>query len=345
MFDATLLDSSPARTPVLTLRHWEAALFVAVVGSVAGYFVLPLLTVATPRGRIVESVLLGIGLMLYELMLFYVLADARRLGFSVGKWSAILLALNAVGFVTYLIYAAIKTGDWKRPALPLAYILEGTIVCVLLLVPLIHMEALPNLRWITTPVPPPPPPGPPAARTAHVRTIRRPAPPSTSTITVPPVIPTHIAMIRDEPPEPPAIGPGNWVPGGLDVPGGGGREGVPFSGWPGSNVPPPPLPQQRQKQQVRVHIGGKVEEAKLIYHPQPVYPPLAIISRTQGTVLLEAIISKDGKIQDLKVITGPPLLIKAAVDAVAQWRYQPTLLNGEPVEVVTEVQVKFILDE
>ncbi len=344
MFDATLLDSSPARTPVLTLRHWEAALLVAVLGWVAGYFVLPLLTVTTPKSRIVESVLLGVGLMFYELMIFYVLADARRLGFSVGTWSTILLALNVVGFVAYLIYAAIKTGDWKRAALPLAYILEGTIVCVLLLVPLVHMEALPNLRWITTPVPPPPPPGPPAARTAHVRTIRRPAPPSTSTITVPSVIPTHIAIIRDEPPEPPAIGPGNWVPGGLDLPGGRRRDGVLNSVLRDTSVPPPPPLPARQPATRRIHISV-IEQAKLLFHPDPEYPPLAKMARIQGTVRMEAVISKDGTIQDLKALSGHPLLVRAAMDAVARWRYQPTLLNGEPVEVVTEVEVKFILDE
>jgi len=327
----------------LTVRHWEAALLVAVVGSVAGYFVLPLLSVTTPKSRVVESVLLGLGLMFYELMLFYVLADARRLGLSAGKWSVILLALNVVGFVAYLIYAAIKTGEWKRAALPLAYILEGIIVCALLLVPLIHMEAFPNLRWITTPVPPPPPPGPPA-RTAHVRTTRRPAPPSTSTITVPPVIPTHIAIIRDEPPEPPAIGPGNWVVGGLNQPGGGGRDGVLNSILRDTNTPPPPPLPARQPATRRIRVSV-IEHAKLLFHPDPEYPTLAKMARIQGTVRMEAVISKDGTIQALKALSGHPLLVRAAMDAVARWRYQPTLLNGEPVEVVTEVEVKFILGE
>ncbi len=83
----------------------------------------------------------------------------------------------------------------------------------------------------------------------------------------------------------------------------------------------------------------------MIFHPQPEYPPLAKMARIQGTVRLEAIISKDGTIQDLKAVTGHPLLVKSAMDAVARWRYQPTLLNGEPVEVVTEVDVNFTLSE
>jgi periplasmic protein TonB len=108
-----------------------------------------------------------------------------------------------------------------------------------------------------------------------------------------------------------------------------------------SAPPPPPPPKPKVVQRIRV--GGQVELAKLIYKPEPEYPPLAKMARIQGTVRLEAIIAKDGTIQDLKVLSGHPLLVKAALDAVKRWRYQPTLLNGEPVEVVTEVDVNFTL--
>ncbi|PYV20551.1 MAG: energy transducer TonB, partial [Acidobacteria bacterium] len=94
-----------------------------------------------------------------------------------------------------------------------------------------------------------------------------------------------------------------------------------------------------------IRVGGQVESAKLIFKPQPEYPPLAKMARIQGTVRLEAIISKDGTIQDLKVIQGHPLLVKAALEAVQRWRYQPTLLNGDPVEVVTEIDVNYTLAE
>jgi protein TonB len=77
----------------------------------------------------------------------------------------------------------------------------------------------------------------------------------------------------------------------------------------------------------------------------PDYPPLARMARVQGTVRLEAVISTDGRIQDLRVLAGHPLLVNAALEAVARWRYQPTLLNGEPVEVVTEIHVNFALAE
>jgi protein TonB len=340
---STLLDSSPARTPVLSARHWAAAMFVGALGLVAGFVGLPLVSVPTPRALVAESLLLGVGLIFYELMLLYVLADARRLGLSVGKWSVILLVLNVVGFVAYLICAAIKTGDWKRAALPLAYILEGSVVCVLLLVPLIHTQALPNFRWTVMPTPPSPPPGRPPGHAPHVRAIRRAAAPAT--IIAPFKIPTHITFINDKPAAPPDVNPGvgPFVPGGI---GQGEPDEVLSSILNGNtSAPPPPVPERRSTPQQRVHVGGVVEEAKLIYHPKPVYPPLAVISRTQGTVVLQAIIGKDGTIQDLNVISGNPLLVNAAVDAVARWRYQPTLLNGEPVEVVTEIEVKFILGD
>jgi protein TonB len=93
----------------------------------------------------------------------------------------------------------------------------------------------------------------------------------------------------------------------------------------------------------RITIGGNVQQAKLIRQPKPVYPPLARQARIQGTVHLHAIIAKDGTIQQLEVVNGPPLLIQAAVDAVKQWRYKPTLLSDEPVEVETFIDVIFSL--
>ena len=95
----------------------------------------------------------------------------------------------------------------------------------------------------------------------------------------------------------------------------------------------------------RITIGGNVQQAKLVRQPNPVYPPLAKQARISGVVHLAAIISKDGTIQDLKVISGHPLLIPAALEAVKQWVYQPTLLNGEPVEVSTQIDVNFTLSQ
>jgi protein TonB len=88
-------------------------------------------------------------------------------------------------------------------------------------------------------------------------------------------------------------------------------------------------------------VGGNVQQANIIEQVRPVYPPLAKQARIQGVVVLEAVIGKDGTIQNLRVITGHPLLIQAAQNAVGQWRYKPTMLNNEPVEVVTTITVNF----
>jgi protein TonB len=84
-------------------------------------------------------------------------------------------------------------------------------------------------------------------------------------------------------------------------------------------------------------------EGNLIYRVQPSYPPLARSARIQGTVLLRAIISRTGTIENLQTISGHPMLVGAAIDAVRQWRYRPYILNGDPVEVETQVTVKFLL--
>jgi protein TonB len=106
-------------------------------------------------------------------------------------------------------------------------------------------------------------------------------------------------------------------------------------------APPPPKP----KQTGPLRVGGNVQAARIINRVQPVYPPLARQTRISGTVRLHAIIGKDGTIQQLEVMSGHPLLQQSALDAVRQWRYQPTLLNGDPVEVDTTIDVIFSLNQ
>jgi protein TonB len=84
-------------------------------------------------------------------------------------------------------------------------------------------------------------------------------------------------------------------------------------------------------------------EALLINRVQPAYPAIALATRTSGSVVLSAIIAKNGAIQSLTLVSGSPLLANAALTAVRQWRYKPTLLNGEPVEVATLITVNFVL--
>jgi TonB family protein len=92
-----------------------------------------------------------------------------------------------------------------------------------------------------------------------------------------------------------------------------------------------------------IRVDGQEEFAKLLYEPYPEYPKAAKLAMIQGTVRFQALISKDGKIKSLKVLSGHPLLVKPAMDAVRRYRYQPTLVKGKPVEVLTEIDVNFTL--
>jgi TonB family protein len=113
--------------------------------------------------------------------------------------------------------------------------------------------------------------------------------------------------------------------------------------FPGTPAPPFfPFPCLNVK---RIRLAPKVEAAKLVFQPQPVYPASAKAGRIQGIVRLDAVIDRDGTVQDLQVISGHPLLVKAALEAVPRWRYQPTLLNGAQVEVATEIDVNFALPQ
>jgi protein TonB len=109
-------------------------------------------------------------------------------------------------------------------------------------------------------------------------------------------------------------------------------------------APPPPVaprPAAATAKPTRITLGGRVVEAKLIHRVVPNYPALARQARVSGVVRLRAVISRDGRVQEISLLSGHPLLIRAAVDAVRQWLYQPTMLNGEPVEVDTEITVTF----
>lgn len=93
----------------------------------------------------------------------------------------------------------------------------------------------------------------------------------------------------------------------------------------------------------RIKVGGNQQQTKLVVQPRPVYPPDAKAARVQGKVSLMAIIGKDGTVKQLEVISGDPMLTQSALDAVKQWVYEPTLLNGQPVEVQTQIDVNYTL--
>jgi len=236
-----------------------------------------------------------------------------------------------------------QMGGTKKPlTMFISFVLQCVLIGILILIPLIYTEALPKqqlLGFIMVAPPPPPPPPPPAATPIITKIIRE---FEAGKLLAPKEIPKEIAMIKEEELPPPAAAAGvvGGVPGG--VPGGtpGGVIGGIISSTP--LVAPPPPPREAPK---RIRVGGQVQQAKLLNQPKPVYPPLAKQARIQGTVRLEAVISKDGTIEQLRVVSGHPLLVQSALEAVRQWKYQPTYLNTEPVEVATTIDVNFTLSQ
>jgi protein TonB len=213
---------------------------------------------------------------------------------------------------------------------------------ILILIPLIYTEALPKTMMATmlTAPPPPPPPPPPPAPAQIVRVKPQAHLMDAGKLVAPKVIPKDVKIIKEEAePDMSSVGMTGGVPGGVAGGSMGGVLGGVIGGMGGA--PPPPKP----KLTGPLKVGGNVQAARILNRVQPIYPPLARQTRISGTVRLHAIISKDGSIQQLEVISGHPLLQQHALDAVRQWRYQPTLLNGEPVEVDTTIDVIFSLNQ
>jgi periplasmic protein TonB len=219
----------------------------------------------------------------------------------------------------------------------LSMIFQVAFLAVLILIPLIYTEALPKTMMATllvAPPPPPPPPPPPIAQIVHVKPQVHLM--DAGKLVTPKVIPKDIKIIKEDAPD--MSGMQGGVVGGVT----GGQMGGVIGGVIGGvgAAPPPPKPTQQ-----RIRQGGQVQAAKLVNKVQPLYPPLARQTRISGTVRLHAIIAKNGSVEQLEVISGHPLLVQAALDAVRQWKYQPTTLNGENVEVDTTIDVIFSLNQ
>jgi protein TonB len=221
----------------------------------------------------------------------------------------------------------------------LSMIFQTAFLAVLILIPLIYTEALPKTMMATllvAPPPPPPPPPPPIAQIVHVKPQVHLM--DAGKLVTPKVIPKDIKIIKEDAPDMSSMGMQGGVVGGVA----GGQMGGVIGGVIGGvgGAPPPPKPTQ-----TRIRQGGNVTAAKLMNKVQPQYPPLARQTRISGTVRLHAIIGKNGGVEQLEVMSGHPLLVQAALDAVRQWKYQATTLNGEPVEVDTTIDVIFSLNQ
>jgi len=222
-----------------------------------------------------------------------------------------------------------------------SFILQCIIIGVVILIPLLFTEALPAKELTTllvAPPPPPPPPPPPAASAPvkHVAVKQE----DTSALRTPTSIPKQAKIVNDQPQQaeaPPSAVAGvvGGVPGGVA----GGQVGGVLGGV--LSRTPAAVPAKPNVQRVRVSQG--VTQGLLTKKVQPQYPPLARQARIQGSVVLRALISKTGQIENLQVVSGHPMLTSSAIQAVKQWEYKPYILNGQPVEVETSITVNFTL--
>lgn len=228
-------------------------------------------------------------------------------------------------------------------SLAVSLVAQISFIMILTLIPLIYTDQLPGLtKWAQNLVAPSPPPAPPPK--IMIEPVSRPAAKESPVFTGPSRIPRQVAVIDD-------LNQRALDPGPVGVVGSSGPPSLTgdITRLLTNLIPPPkpPEPVHPEAPQIIAReplaVSRGVQEAKLLRKIIPVYPPLAITTRTQGTVHLVGIIAKDGTIRDLRVVDGHPLLVRAALDAVRQWIYRPTLLSGEPVEVVAPIVVTFTL--
>jgi len=210
------------------------------------------------------------------------------------------------------------------------------IVAAVVIAPLAFTQVLDlrnfQLTYLTMPKPPAaaPPPAPAVAQAVrHLVQLKQ------NALVAPVSIPRNIAVIKDE--AAPAIDTGGVIGG---VPGGesGGVLGGIIGGTGTAPVPPPPVAPATKK---IYRVGGEVKEPRPVSIVQPDYPPIARTAHAQGVVVIDAVINEDGDIVQAHVVSGPGLLVAAALRAVARWKYEPTILDGTPVPIEMQVQVHF----
>jgi protein TonB len=206
--------------------------------------------------------------------------------------------------------------------------LQALAASVLLTLPLLSTQSLPRLSFaahLMVPISPPAAPMKPGQRATGPNLA------AGHFVYVPP---DHISkgVLRDDA----AVAAPDVFIAQSSNPGAGFPPGIPDST--GNSLPALSAPAVTQRARVSVMMEGN-----LIHRVQPQYPPLAVQTRTQGTVVLRAVISRDGNIENLRLQSGPPMLVNSAIDAVRQWHYRPYYLNHEAVEVETQITVNFTL--
>ncbi len=224
----------------------------------------------------------------------------------------------------------------------LSVLIHGSLLVALVLIPLYFTEAI-DLKQFTQTLlvaPPPPPPPPATPVITQARAIPKRVLTSGGKLISPTVIPQRVAILNEEP-LPPDVGPS--VPGGVPggIPGGqaGGVLGSILSSGQ-TTVAPPPTPSAHK---APLRVGGRVKRPQRIFAPQPPYPVLARQAKVEGDVVIDAIIGADGNVVEIKAVSGHPLLVPAALEAVRKWKFEPTYLNDEPVPVQFLLTVQFRL--
>lgn len=223
---------------------------------------------------------------------------------------------------------------------------HAILLATLVLLPLYFSEAIDLHQFNKTllvPPPPPPPPPPPAA----VAVARAAAPVKTvlaipGKLIAPRAIPSRVAQLGGEAgaaDAAPEIASGG-MPGGVP----GGQPGGVLGGVLGGTPPPaaPPAPAETAPKRP-IRVGGEVKPPRLVLRTEPVYPPLARQARIAGAVLIDAVIDAEGNVVQMRVLSGHPALIPAALEALRHWKYEPTIVGGHPVPVQLEVTITFRL--
>jgi protein TonB len=244
-------------------------------------------------------------------------------------------------FADSLLDASQQERKRRKFAAMLSFTVQCLAIGTLIIVPLMFTDVLPKQQLLTYLVAPPPPPPPPPAAQAVAKVVRQvQSELLNGQLRTPSRIPEKVQMIREEEAPPPLSTGGviGGVAGGIA----GGQLGGVIGGIINqtSNLAVvPKLAAVVQPKRIRVSQG--VTRGLLIHKPEPTYPVIARQARIQGDVVLKAIVSKEGNITELELVSGHPMLAPAAIEAVKQWRYRPFLLNGEPIEVETQVTVQF----
>jgi protein TonB len=182
------------------------------------------------------------------------------------------------------------------------------------------------------PAPPPPPPPPAAAKAVKAVQASRPVPTAAATFTVPIEIPVGI-----QPESGIDLGDEGGVVGGIEGGIPGGVLGGILGGMIDEAPPPPPAPVKPKR------VGGELQAPALIHRVEPEYPGVAVGGKVSGTVILEATVNESGAVTDVTILRSIKVLDQAAIKAVKQWRYQPLVLNGQPVPFILVVTVTFSL--